>query len=45
MKSEVIIRNTLEGIGEGEVALHLAHILCLAGSCEINYNGEFFTIR
>ncbi len=29
MTKEVIIRNTLEGIGEGEVALHLAHILCL----------------
>ncbi|MBR0300240.1 MAG: hypothetical protein IJQ93_07995, partial [Bacteroidales bacterium] len=36
MTREVIIRNSLEGIGEGEVALHLAHILCLAGSCEIN---------
>ena len=45
MTREVIIRNSLEGIGEGEVALHLAHILCLAGSCEINYNGDSFTIR
>jgi len=43
--TEIIIRNTLEGIGEGEVALHLAHILCLGGSCEINYNGSPFTIR
>lgn len=45
MTREVIIRNSLEGFGEGEVALHLAHILCLAGSCEINYNGDSFTIR
>ncbi len=45
MTNEIIIRNTLEGIGEGEVALHLAHILCLAGNCEINYNGTPFTIR
>lgn len=45
MTTEIIIRNSLEGIGEGEVALHLAHILCLAGNCEINYNGSPFTIR
>jgi len=45
MTTEIIIRNSLEGIGEGEVALHLAHILCLAGNCEINYNGTPFTIR
>lgn len=45
MRNEVIIRDTLQGIGEGEVALHLAHILCLEGSCEIGYNGNSFTIR
>ncbi len=45
MSTEIIIRDTLEGIGEGEVAQHLAHILCLRGSCEINYNDGTFSIR
>lgn len=45
MTSEIIIRDTLQGIGEGEVALHLAHILCLGGNCEIVYNGAPFTIQ
>ena len=45
MTNEIIIRNSLEGIGEGEVALHLAHILCLEGRCEIDYNDATFTIQ
>lgn len=45
MTSEVIIRYTLDGIGEGEVAFHLAHILCLSGRCEIVYNHNLFTIE
>ena len=45
MTSEIIIRNTLSGIGQGEVALHLAHILCLGGSCEIFYNDAPFIIK
>ena len=45
MTNEIIIRNSLEGIGEGEVALHLAHILCLEGNCGIDYNDTTFTIR
>ena len=45
MSSDIVIRNTLEGIGEGEVALHLAHILCFGGSCEISYNDTTFSIR
>lgn len=45
MKGEIIIRDTLEGVGEGQVALHLAHILCLGGSCEIDYNDTTITIR
>jgi AraC-like DNA-binding protein len=45
MTGEIIIRDTLDGIGKGDVALHLAHILCLGGSCEIDYNDDPFTIR
>ena len=29
MYQDLIIRNSLEGVGEGEVSFHLAHILCL----------------
>lgn len=45
MTNEIFIRNSLEEIGKGEVALHLAHILCLEGNCEIDYNDTTFTIR
>ena len=45
MIKDLIIRNDLEGIGEGEVSLHLAHILCFSGHCNIRYNGMDFQIR
>ena len=44
MMKDLIIRNSLEGIGEGEVSLHLAHILCLSGYCDIRFNGKNFRI-
>lgn len=45
MAREIIIKDTLDGIGVGEVSLHLAHILCLAGSCEIGYNDSVLSVR
>ena len=45
MTKDLIIRNDLKGIGEGEVSLHLAHILCFSGHCDIRYNGKDFQIR
>jgi AraC family transcriptional activator of pobA len=45
MTTEVVIADTLEGIGGGDVSLHLAHILCLGGSCEIGYNGKTFQLH
>lgn len=41
---DLIIRDSLEGIGKGEVSLHLAHILCLDGHCDIRFNGKDFRI-
>lgn len=45
MTKDLIIREGLEGIGEGEVSMHLAHILCMSGHCDIRYNGRDFRIR
>ena len=44
MYQDLIIRNSLEGIGEGEVSFHLAHILCLSGHCNIRFNGSDFKV-
>lgn len=41
---DLIIKDNLEGIGKGEVRLHLAHILCFAGHCDIRFNGKDFRI-
>lgn len=41
---DLIIKDNLEGIGKGEVSLHLAHILCFAGHCDIRFNGKDFRI-
>ena len=42
---DLIIRNSLEGVGEGEVSFHLAHILCLSGHCNIRFNGSDFNVK
>ena len=44
MYQDLIIRNSLEGVGEGEVSFHLAHILCLSGHCNIRFNGSDFKV-
>ena len=41
---DLIIKDNLEGIGKGEVRLHLAHILCFSGHCDIRFNGKEFRI-
>ena len=45
MNTDIIIRDSIDGIGTGEVSLHLAHILCHEGSCAIRFNGMEFTIN
>ena len=36
----IIIRDTLDGLGTDAYSNYLAHALCLAGSCRLKYNGE-----
>ena len=36
----IIIRDTLDGLGTDAYSDYLAHALCLAGSCRLRYNGE-----
>lgn len=44
MNKDLIICDSLDDIGKGEVSLHLAHILCLDGHCDIRFNGKDFRI-
>ena len=36
----IIIKDTLDGLGTDAYSNYLAHALCLAGSCRLKYNGE-----
>lgn len=36
----IIIKETLDGLGTDAYSNYLAHALCLAGSCRLRYNGE-----
>ena len=36
----IIIKDTLDGLGTDAYSNYLAHALCLAGSCCLKYNGE-----
>ena len=36
----IIIRDTLDGLGTDAYSNYLAHALCLAGSCSLRYNRE-----
>ena len=36
----IIIKDTLDGLGADAYSNYLAHALCLAGSCRLRYNGE-----
>ena len=36
----IIIKDTLDGLGTDAYSNYLAHALCLAGSCRLRYNGE-----
>ena len=44
MQKELLIKDTLIGIGESELSFHLAHILCFQGQCHIRFNGIDVTI-
>ncbi len=36
----IIIKDSLDGLGTDAYGNYLAHALCLAGSCKLKYNGE-----
>ena len=42
---DVIIENSIEGIGSPRLEDYLAHALCLGGSCSFTFNGRRFELR
>lgn len=42
---DVIIEDSLDGIGSGRYEEYLAHALCLGGSCTFTFNGHGFEMR
>lgn len=42
---DVIIEDSLAGIGSARYENHLAHALCIGGSCSFTFNGRPFIIR
>lgn len=44
-QKDVIIEDSLDGIGTGRYENYLAHTLCLGGSCSFTFNGNRFEMR
>lgn len=44
-KKDVIIEQTLEGLGTEAYADYLAHAICLAGHCSFTFNGNDFELN
>lgn len=44
-QKDVIIGDSLDGIGTGRYENYLAHALCLGGSCTFTFNGNRFEMR
>lgn len=42
---DVIIADSLDGIGTGRYRDYLAHALCLGGTCSFNFNGKQFEMH
>ena len=36
----IVIKDSLDGLGTDAYGDYLAHALCLAGTCRLKYNGE-----
>ena len=45
ISTNVIIADTLEGIGQGKLTSYLAHALCLDGEAEFDFNGKRFSLN
>lgn len=41
----IVIKDTLEGVGEGNLANYLAHSFCYEGSCSFTYNHKVYTLK
>ena len=44
-RKDIIIADTLRGIGKGEVAGYLCHAYCHKGFCEFNYNNNEYRLE
>ena len=43
--ANIIIADTLQGLGTDAYSGYLAHALCLSGICRLKYNGEERELR
>jgi len=44
-RRDIIVSNTLTGIGKGEVAGYLCHAYCHKGFCEFKYNNNVYRLK
>ena len=44
-RKDIIVANTLAGIGKGEVAGYLCHAYCHKGFCEFKYNNNVYRLK
>ena len=44
-RRDIIVSNTLTGIGKGEVAGYLCHAYCHKGFCEFTYNNNVYRLK
>ena len=45
MAETLIIRHSIDSLGQGDVSLYLTHLLCLDGTATINFNDMEFAIE
>ena len=44
-RRDIIVSDTLTGIGKGEVAGYLCHAYCHTGFCEFTYNNNVYRLK
>ena len=44
-RRDIIVSDTLTGIGRGEVAGYLCHAYCHTGFCEFTYNNNVYRLK
>lgn len=45
MAENLIIRHSIDSLGDADISLYLTHILCLEGKASIQFNGKEFTME